>query len=136
MARKETQASPASEILNLVRYVRTSAEASSGKVRDDTSTKGCLWHLMHVFHTTTCLQELLGQEHFGRGGSVGDGRPRFAFALNDPCCLGESIYEGACQTPHLLVLGPLSCRYVRRARVVFREEFSSVCSLARPTHID
>jgi len=40
------------------------------------------------------------------------------------------------QTPHLLVLGPLSCRYVRRARVVFREEVSSLRSLARPTHID
>ena len=35
-----------------------------------------------------------------------------------------------------LVLGPLSCRYVRRARVVFREEVSSLRSLARPTHID
>ena len=27
------------------------------------------------------LRLLLGQEHFGRGGSVEDGRPRFAFAL-------------------------------------------------------
>ena len=35
-----------------------------------------------------------------------------------------------------LVLGPLSCRYIRRARDVFREEASSVCLLARPTHID
>ena len=35
-----------------------------------------------------------------------------------------------------LVLGPLSCRYIRRARDVFREETSAVCSLARPTHID
>ena len=34
------------------------------------------------------------------------------------------------------VLGPLSCRYIRRARGVFREEASPVCSLARPTHID
>ena len=39
-------------------------------------------------------------------------------------------------TPHLLVLGPLACRYIRRARDVFREEASSVCGLARPTHID
>tara|TARA_B100001027_G_C16020629_1_gene220972 strand:+ start:113 stop:238 length:126 start_codon:yes stop_codon:yes gene_type:complete len=31
-----------------------------------------------MLHTTTCLQELLNQEHFGRGGSVEDGRPRFA----------------------------------------------------------
>ena len=34
------------------------------------------------------------------------------------------------------VLGPLSCRYIRRARDVFREEASSVAGLARPTHID
>jgi hypothetical protein len=34
------------------------------------------------------------------------------------------------------VLGPLSCRYIRRARDVFRVESSSVCVLARPTHID
>jgi|TARA_A100001388_G_scaffold166904_1_gene124659 hypothetical protein len=42
---------------------------------------------MHVLHTTTCLQELLGQEHFGRGGSVEDGRPRFAFALPWPALI-------------------------------------------------
>ena len=33
------------------------------------------------------LQELLGQEHFGRGGSVEDGRPRFAFALPWPALI-------------------------------------------------
>ena len=35
-----------------------------------------------------------------------------------------------------LVLGPLSCRYIRRARDVFREEGSSAGIPARPTHID